>query len=256
MGFIESLNKYKKKVSLNKTNLYKSIYNEKCHLERNGFKVSIKDEFDMFDLEIILKGFQTKNLIDDAYSMFLSKNYDLINYLNYEEKRKMFNLEIADILENAPHFYDEDNQINIYIPFLEPFVNSRYINDYSVLMLKAHHDYVENYKMHIHSAIELYGNDIYRTDFSCLQIVYEDDRHICFYYDELYTIYIFKKENLEYLNEVTIIDNKCKENVDIDEVKEIIKMVEEYQYQECLDYLLEKKFICEKTYKKVLKKYK
>ena len=61
MGFIETLNKYCKKIPLNKTELYKRIEEEKKNLESNSFKVKIKDEFDMFDIELILNGFVTKN---------------------------------------------------------------------------------------------------------------------------------------------------------------------------------------------------
>lgn len=256
MGFIETLNKYCKKIPLNKTKLYQRIESEKKDLENNSFKVKIKDEFDMFDLELILNGFQTKNKIDDAYQIFVSQNYDLLNYLNYEEKRRMFNLDIKELLEEVPSFYDEKSQTQIYIPFLEPFVNQRYTNDYQILMLKQHHDYVEGYQSHIHLATELYGQGIYRTDFSSLEVVYEDERHICFYFEELYTIYIFKKETLEFLNKVCFIDNKCKVEVVKEDVLHIINMIESYQYQQCLDYLKEKEYICEKTYKKISKKYK
>ena len=256
MGFIETLNKYCRKTALNKTNLYKRIEEEKKNLESNSFKVKIKDEFDMFDIELILNGFVTKNKIDQAYQMFLNENYDILNYLNYEEKRRMFNKDLEKVLNEVPSFYDEKSETQIYIPFLEPFVNRRYTQDYAVLMLKQHHDYVEGYEAHIHSATELYGNGIYRTDFSSLKVVYEDDRHICFYFEELYSVYIFKKDTLQFLNKVCFVDDKCKKEVKIEEVEKIIFMIESYQYMDCLDYLKENEFISEKIYKKIYKKYK
>lgn len=255
MGFIETLTKYCKKIPLNKIDLYQRIEKEKKDLELNGFKVRIKDEFDLFDIELILNGFVTKNKIDEAYQMFINENYDILNYLNYEEKRKMFNHDIVSILESSPSFYDEKSNSQIYIPFLEPFINRRYIEDYAVLMLKQHNDYVKNYKAHIHSAIELYGNGIYRTDFSSLKIVYEDDRHICLYFEQLYSIYIFKKDTLEFLNKLCFIDDKCKAFVSIDDVKTIANLIEEYKYNDCLNFLRDKEFISDKTYNKILKKY-
>jgi hypothetical protein len=256
MGFIESLNKYSKKIPLNKTILYKKIEANRKDLEANGFKFKIRDEFDMFDLEIFINGLDNKKKIDDAYKIFMSQNYDVLEYLNYEEKRKMFNLDIADLLKSLTSFYDSKSETEIYIPFLEPFVNKWYSDDYGVLMLKQHNEYVSQYKLHSHSAPELYGNGIYSTYFSSLKIVYEDDRHICYYYDELYTIYIFKKDTLEFLNQVCFIDNKCKTTVSDKDVSIIINYIESYQYNLCLDYLYEHGFISQKVYKKILKQYK
>lgn len=256
MGFIESLNKYSKKIPLNKTGLYHKIESERKEIESQGFHFKIKDEFDMFDLEIFVNGFDNKNKIDDAYKIFMSQNYDVLEYLNYEEKRKMFNHDVEKLLNELPSFFDEKSQTQIYIPFLEPFVNQWYSHDYAILMLKQHNDYVKGYKIHTHSAPELYGNGIYKTAFSCLKIVYEDERHICFYYDELFTVYIFKKDTLEFLNQVCFVDNKFKGIVNEEDVKIIINYIESYQYKECLDYLLEHQFIREKIYKKILKKYK
>ena len=256
MSFVRKLNKCYKKVPLNKTALYNEIMSERSTLEKNGFNIKIKDEFDLFNLEIIVKGIKTKKMIDEAYDTFLSNNYDILPYLNYEEKKRMFDVDIKDILEEAPHFTDTKSNSEIYIPFLESFVNEWYSKDYSIMTLKQHHDYVSNYKAHIRSVIELYGYEVYNTDFSCLKVVYEDERHICFYYDEFYTVYIFKKENMEYLNEVTFFDKKCKGVLEESNVIDIINFIEEYKYKECLDYLKDHQMITDKNYKKLSKEYK
>lgn len=256
MGFIETLNKYSKKIPLNKTKLYQRIEKEKKNLESNGFKIKIKNEFDMLDTELVLNAYLTKVKIDEAYLMFLNENYDILSYLNYEEKRKMFNIDLEKILNDVPSFYDEKSKTQIYIPFLEPFINRRYVEDYAILMLKQHNDYVKGYEAHIHSAVELYGNGVYRTDFSSLQVVYEDERHICMYFDQLYTIYIFKKDTLEFLNKLCFVDDKVKKDVSIDDVCKIAEMIESYAYMDCLNYLKEKEFISEKTFKKISQKYK
>ena len=53
-----------------------------------------------------------------------------------------------------------------------------------------------------------------------------------------------------------ILDQECQATPDIADVKKIADYIETYQYNQCLDLLKEKNLICEKTYKKVLKKYK
>lgn len=256
MGFIETLNKFGYKIPIQKTSIYKQIDEAKSAIEAMGLKVKIKNEFDLFQYEVIYRGLLTQNQIENAYEIFLAQHYDLFDYLNYDEKRKMFNNDIAEILKQAPRFYDEESQSDIYIPYLESFVNQRYINDYQLMMLKQHRDYVKNYKVSLSSPQELYHQDMYRTDFSSLQNVYEDERHLCYYYEQLKTIYIFKKDNNELLNQVIIEDHENENPIDIDVVKTIAYDIETYLYQECLELMKEKKLISEKTYKKVLKKYK
>lgn len=256
MGFIETLNKFGEKIPVQKTEIYKNIEEVKSSLEAKGLKVKIKNEFDLFDFEIIYNGLIAQNRIENTYEIFLSQHYDLLDYLNYEEKRKMFNNDIQPTLENSPHFYDEKSQIEIYIPYLEPFVNHRYTDDYQLLLLKQHRDYVKNYKVSQDTPKQLYGTKIYLTDFSSLKNVYEDDRHLCLYFDPLKTIYIYKKDDQKLLNHVIIKDQHSQVNVNIDDVKTIAYQIETYLYKECLDFMKEKGLICDKTYKKVLKKYK
>lgn len=255
MGFIETLNKFGHKISLNQTEIYKQIISAQSHLETVGIKVKIKNEFDLFDYEMIYLGMLTQNRIENAYEIFLNQHYDLLDYLNYEEKRKMFNNDILPILEKSPHFYDEKNKTEIYIPYLEAFMNHRYTHDYQILLLKQHKDYLKNYKFKQKTPVELYGTNIYLSDFSSLQNVYEDDRHVCFYYDPLKTIYVYKKETGELLNHIIITDHDLQD-VHLEDVKVIAYDIETYLYKECLDFMKEKGFINDKTYKKVLKKYK
>jgi len=218
MGFIETLNKFGDKIPVQKTDLYERIEEVKYFIETKGLKVKIKNEFDLFQYEIIYKGLLTQNRIENTYEMFLAQHYDLLDYLNYDEKRKMFNNDIQPILKEFPHFYDEKSETEIYVPYLEPFVNKRYTSDYQLLMLKQHKDYVKNYKIKIDTPVQLYGADIYRTDFSSLQNVYEDERHLCFYFDPLKIIYIYKKEDGQLLNHVMIKDKASQGFVDIEDV--------------------------------------
>ncbi|MCD8029251.1 MAG: hypothetical protein LUF02_11490 [Erysipelotrichaceae bacterium] len=255
MGFIEYLSRFGKKIPVNKTELYHQIMVHETQLKAMGLNMKIKKDFDLFEYEIIYNGLHTQNLIENAYEMFLNEHYDLLDYLNYDEKQKMFNSDIHQILNEAPHF--TDGAIDIYIPYLEPFVNKRYTNDYQILQLKQHRDYVKNFKVKHDSPEKMYGLLIYRTDFTSLKNVYEDERHIDMYYAPLKALYIFKKDTRKLLNKVILVDEKSTYiDIDINDVKLIASYLEEYHYHECLDLMYEKKMICEKTYHKIQKKYK
>lgn len=88
MGFIEKLNKYGHKITIQQTQIYKKIMDAKVPLEVMGLDVKIKNEFDLFEFEVIYKGMVIQNNIENAYEIFHNQNYDLLDYLNYEEKQK------------------------------------------------------------------------------------------------------------------------------------------------------------------------
>ena len=255
MGFIEKLNKYGKKISFSQTGIYQKIQESKTSLEAKGIKVKIKNVFDLFDYEILYYGLLNQNLIENAYELFLSQQYDMLEYLNYDEKRKMFNSDLEPLLKDKPFFYHDESQTDIYIPYLEPFVNQRYINDYQMFLLKQHSDYLKKYKIDRSTPSKLYGVDIYRTVFSSLIDVYEDERHLCYYFDEMKTVYIFQKETNKLLNHVILLDHISHDEIDIEDVKKVTSYIENYLYKDCLDFMLEKQWIGQKTYKKVIKKY-
>lgn len=255
MGFIESLNKYGQKIPVSKTAIYQEIEAAKLSLEAMGLKVKIKDEFDLFAYEVIYRGMLTQNQIENMYEVFLNQHYDLLDYLNYDEKQKMFNNDIVEILQKAPHFFGEVSQTDIYIPYLEPFVNQRYTHDYQILLLKQHREYIKNYQVEEKTPENLYGQGIYRTTFSSLENVFEDHRHLCLYYEALKTIYIFQKETKKLLNKVIIQDESSHVDVALSDVKAIAYNIENYLYKDCLDLLRDKSLIQEKTYQKILKKY-
>lgn len=254
MGFIESLNRFGQKIPLHKTDIFQNIQEEKLSLEALGLSLKIKNDFDLFEYEIIYNGLITQNYIENAYEIFLNQNYDLLDYLKYDEKQKMFNNDISSFLHQAPYFINED--IKIYIPFLEPFLNKRYTQDFQMLMLKQHREYIKNLKIQQSTPIQIYGIQIFRTEFTSLKNVYEDKRHICLYYDALKKIYIFKKEDSTLLNTLIIQDDSYHGDVSLDIVKKIAYDIENYLYQDCLELLRKENLICQKTYKKVLKKYR
>ncbi len=256
MGFIESLNKIGVEIPLAKTQLYQEIESHRSFFEKMGLSSKIKTDFDLFSYEIIYRGLLTQNQIENIYEGFLNQHYDLLDYLNYDEKQKMFNNDIAGVLETAPHFQDLQSQVMIYIPYLEPFVNQRYTHDYQMLLLKQHREYIQNFKVNLHTPIDMYGYSIFRTGFSSLENVYEDQRHICFYFDPLKTIYIFKKDNHEFLNKVIIQDDKAQCEVRIEDIQKIAYDIENYLYLDCLETLKDLEYISLKNYKKNIKKYK
>ncbi|HCJ14380.1 MAG TPA: hypothetical protein DHV77_03945, partial [Erysipelotrichaceae bacterium] len=138
MGFIEKFNKQATITKLNKTPLYKEIEEHKNLLSDHKIDFKIKQEMDLFLYEVIYRSFYNEWRINRAWDEFRGEYYDTFNYINYEEKQKMFNNDLAPVLEELPHFYEKTSDLDIYLPQYEPEINRWFIKDYSLTTLKQH----------------------------------------------------------------------------------------------------------------------
>lgn len=249
------LKKYRKDVSMKKTNLYQSI--DFSLLKKNGIKYTCNDVIDLFQLEIVQKGLETKLKIEACYHDFVSKNYDLFEYINYEEKRKMFEVDVSQVLQDRPYFTDVHSNINIYIPYLEDFINRRYQEDYEMLTLKKQKEYLENYKKDSKNIITLYGIQPYASNLSSLQAIGKDEGNVYFYHNDFYTIYVFDLNTGSFKDEIYFVDKYSKCNPTIEEVKNWMQFYLSCQDDvEILEYLFQQGYLVSKVYRKLLRKVK
>ena len=116
MNFIAVINKYSRDIKYNKTNLYHYCEEHKKELEDLNIRFKVKSEIELFNMEILLRALDVKDAIEGSYNLFASGHYDMFEYITYEEKRKMFNNDLKNVLETLPHFYDEESSRDIYIP--------------------------------------------------------------------------------------------------------------------------------------------
>ena len=229
MSILDLLNKYRYEIKLNKTGLYNFVTGGNKELAGEGFN----------------------------YNKFMAANYDIFEYVNYEEKRKMFNHDEEKIINNFPSFQDHQSGEIIYIPYLEPFINRYYANDYQLVTLKQHQVYLNSYAKTIDKVIELYGIQPYNSQFSSLQLVGQDDESYYFYHDDFKTVYQFNGQNYRIANEINLIDRYTKEYPNLNLIKEaMVKLANSQDDEEILEFLYENKFVGDKTYKKLIKKLK
>lgn len=255
MRILDLLNKYRFEIKLNKTGLFDFVNNGNKELKAAGFSDKIKTPEDLFAYEVVLNGLRTKNAIDECYNKFMAANYDIFEYVNYEEKRNMFNRDAEKIIHNFPSFQDCHSKEVIYIPYLEPFINRYYENDYQLVTLKQHRLYLEQYPKIIDNIVELYGLQVYNSKFSTLQLVGQDDENYYFYHDDFKTVFQFNNQSGHITNEINLIDKYTKEYPSLDLIKEALSYLANGQNdEEVLEFLYENKFIGEKTYQKIGKK--
>ena len=203
---------------------------------------------------------ESKGVIKREHGFALLCSTDDINgriAYHYEEKRKMFNHDEEKIINNFPSFQDHQSGEIIYIPYLEPFINRYYANDYQLITLKQHQVYLNSYAKTIDKVIELYGIQPYNSQFSSLQLVGQDDESYYFYHDDFKTVYQFNGQNYRIANEINLTDRYTKEYPNLNLIKEaMVKLANSQDDEEILEFLYENKFVGDKTYKKLIKKLK
>ena len=230
-----------------------------CYVDgEKNKRVELKEAFyslpeeEMFKYEVILNGIYNKTKIEGEYKRFVYETQDAIQYLNYEEKQKMFNSIISEILKNLK-LMKVDQQI-VLIPYLEPFINERYLNNYMLLTLKQHQLYVKNYPRNIESPYQLYGSKILRSAFSSLKGIAEDENNEYYYYDGLKKIYIFDKKTCCLVDSFPIVDKYFQGNTSLDDIREVMTYYN--QPQQFINQLHELNYLSDKIHKKITKKLK
>lgn len=255
MNILDLLYKYRYEIKLNKTQLYKFVNQGSKEIEDEGFVYKVKNPWDLFAYEVILKGIRVKKMIDECYNRFLANNYDLFEHINYQQRQSIFHHDIKEITEKLVSFKDLKSGEIIYIPFLEPFVNKYYLNDYMLITLKHHLTYIRKFSKEVDIFIKLYDLQTYESDFSTLQLVGQDDENVYFYHDDFKVVYQFNNNRI--VNELCLIDKYTKEYPDLSIIKNAItKIIDHNSNEDILAYLYEHKFIGEKTHKKMIKKIK
>lgn len=254
MELVEALKKYRYHESVTKMELYKKLEKNKELLLEEGFSFNVKAMQDLFDMEVIIGGIQNKNSMEQCYNHFVSENFDTFEYINYDEKRKMFNHDIELLLPDFCMFKEKGTHIPIYIPYLENFINQRYVEDYQVLTLKKHQEYLKEYPRQYENCRRLYGIYPYLSSFSSLEPIGRDEAYIYLYCIDSKSVFVYNKEGNE-INEICIVDKYSAIVPTVEQVKEVIKVFLNTEDDiEVLSYMLEQGFIKEKTFKKISKR--
>lgn len=253
MELKELLNKYRYPFQIHKTEVYKNLDKHKEILKEEGFSFSIKTMKEVFDGEIVLQGIMSKLKMDACYTAFVGNNYDTFDYINYDEKRKMFNHDMEVLCVDFPSFIDPKSGITIYIPFFESFINQRYKEDYQILTLKKHEEYLREYPRELSNISKLYGIHPYVSTFSSLQVVGKDDEYVYFYFTESKSVHVFDKEG-NIVDEINVVDKFNTFDPTIEQIQELLKYMLVNNDQDNLEYMHQHAFISDKAYKKINKK--
>lgn len=197
--------------------------------------------FSFYEKEWICNGIENKRKIEKAYFDGYFKMQDYFDTLDYNEKKRLMNYEINEVLKQLVHFNYDDQKI--YIPFFDKQMNAIYENDMVLFQLKQYRRITYDYEDLFH--LDIYNKYIYDSTFSSLKSVYHKD-DMYSYYSLLENRLYFLKGN-EYMDFITIKD------VSIEKMYQISDMYFNRDMLHFIELLFDTEIIDEKINKKLLK---
>lgn len=142
--------------------------------------------FDILRINIILRGYQNKILLEEEASnienYFKGSEYDLETYKN------IINRKMVD----EPYFKDGNNKI--YVPFFSKVVNKIYTENPKKLLNFPYSSLKDDFVDMIIDPFDAYGYEIFNSYFSPLVKIYERDNAAAFFNYDLNIIYVINSQ--------------------------------------------------------------
>lgn len=140
-------------------------------------------EFDIFRMNIILRGYLNKTLIENETE----------NYTKYSENSNTnFNQILKEKLVDEPYFLDGNNKI--YIPFFSKAINLIYTSESTKLLKYPYNSLEHDFTDAMIDPFDTYGYEIYNSYFTHLLKVYESDGEAAFFHYDTFTLYIVNSQ--------------------------------------------------------------
>lgn len=172
----------------------------------------VSNSFDLIRKTIILQGLLAKKQIEDEAQLYSDTELSMPYRM--------------EIIHNRLPFFTHEN-VNIYIPFFSPSFNKRY--DTKVDSLSKHpfsllkHDFQDM----IIDPFETYGLELFKSDFTRLIFLREDETCAAFYHVDFETIFIINNEgSLDHM--IPIFDNALKNPEYKDFFKRLLHVIDAY----------------------------
>ncbi len=248
MDIFASIIKHTKTVKLQKMPLYKSLEAYKDEIIKNGFEMP-NTILELYFMEVAKNGLVAYQNIINAYTLFVRENQEIINHMNYDERRKILQHDIQQSLLNSPCFVDDE--VSIYVPFFESFINQRMYTDYEMFELKQHQNYIKGYKKSYKNIIEMYKLQPLISGFSSLRYIRSIQSKSIFYDQTIQSLIIIDTNNFDF-RIVSMQDSK-KESATLNQAIEIVDLYCENKTNDIIEFFLVNNLFAEKTIKKINK---
>ncbi len=246
---IDYLSKYSRSFDYKKTELFREYRKNSSSLKEKGYDLKIKSSFDLYKYQIIMRTLENETEIITSMKSMIVENDDLIKYLNYQERRNLYRVEMSAIVAKMRHLqYDSP----IYLPCFDRLVNGHFLNDYETLSLKKYQEILNSDNRCFSDMFACYGYDLYSSEFCDLKLLDSNDELVIYYSKDFEVMYIIDKNDNDVI-ELVLKDKWFKGEYPIENIRELGNLIVNDR-DEVYSYLLAQNMVSAKFVKKMEKK--
>lgn len=248
MERLKVISRYGYCTKLNKVPLFHDVIENKETLKFLNYTKTPKDYMDLYFYDLILRGIGLHQKVLVKYNQFILDNPELSNHLSYEQKNKIFKVDIEDIIRNQ--CVEIEKQL-IFLPYLNKEFNKMFLEDFESTMRKPYVDEINRVKDPILEAKQVYGIALLKTHLSKVSLVFDDGTYSYFYDQSIGMVY--KVEGIDLVCVYGLFHKSLAVYPDSVIIKELL-MIEEYS--DFVDRFYNLGLCSDKVYKKICKKLK
>ena len=242
MNLLKKLIKIDEEKLLKNKQIKQNILNHQIYLNRYKIEQSQKNELDYFYTEALVQTLKNKEIFEGSFVKSFDDMYDYWNTLNYEERKKLINVDINKSIQNLPYVL-KDNE-KYYLPLFNDKINKIYETEMVLFELKQYNklrfdckEMIDKFNLPL---------DCIKYNFTSLKYIDGNENNYYAYCEINKTLYHIVNNNIE---QFTFIN--CK---DINDLYLFIKIYEANDEQQAMNYILNKELASSKVLKKITKK--
>ena len=220
-----------------------NILNHQIYLNRYKIDKTQKTEKDYFYCEALIQTLKNKEIFEGT---FVKSYDDMIDYwqtLNYEERKKLINVDILEAIKDLPYVIKENEKY--YLPLMNNKINKIYEHEMVLFELKQYNRLRFDCKEMIDKK-EL-NLDCIKYKFTSLIYIDGNEDNYYAYCPINKTLYHVK--NHEFKEQFTFVN--CE---NLNDLYLFIQIYESNDEDQCLHYIVNKKLGSDKLNKKIIKK--
>lgn len=257
---LKTLKRYEEKTKIKKHQLYNTVNDQINLLKEFSHFEEIKKKNDTFNLILndgLIKSVLNKEKLDYLYVKVCSNLYEILPTLDYNDKKRLINLDTMSEKESMLQFNSRRFERPIYVPFLDERFNDIYHQEMPLLDLKQYKLKLKEYGKNALNPLSYYGFDYLESEFINLINVYHDHNMRGYLSLDFNKIFIIDQD-MNVIDIISIYDRyqkpEHKKQVDIIEIKAIMETYP--SAEKIVQELFHYGYMSEKLFKKLDKKYK
>lgn len=145
----------------------------------------IKTKWDLVRASVVLQGVSNKRTIERAYIKVMDGMENYWQVLDYKERNRILNIDLAPAYALLPSFFKNDEKI--IIPFFDQRINELYQKEMAIFELKQYHLMMHDYRQWI-QPVEFYQYQYFNGTFVPSRLIAHNGNDIVLYHPQLQSL--------------------------------------------------------------------